>query len=502
MITGSERGIRGCAVASATYWCRKGERWEVARPVAVLVALEGFERLGPLGEAEVGEGVLGRPVVGDLPAGCEDEQAVADVEAQDAVGDDDDRAAVVGEAAQHVHHRAVHAGVEAGGRFVQEEQGGLGEQFQGDADPLALSAGEAVHGLPGALLQTEFADDLVDAFAALGLRGVLREAQFGGVGQGAADGQLGVQDVVLRDQADALAQFGVVAVEVAAVVEDGAVVGGALAGEGIEEGGLAGAARAHDGEQALLPHREGHVVQQRLAAVVDGDREVLDVEGDLAGVDVLLERVADQAERRVADAEDVTGSQGGAGDGPAVEVGAVVAAQVDDLVRAVGPGAQLGVAAGDDQVVDDEVVVLGTADTDGAGGQRTHGGGLAEGAGQAGHRDGGGALRGGEAQHDRAGAVGRAAEADHAAGADVPLVDAAAVGVGAVGAVLVLEGPMAGLGSQHRVVPRDPGIVDDDVAQRVASDVVVVARAHHRGAGVGLQDELGRRRCDRPLRHA
>jgi len=83
------------------------------------------------------------------------------------------------------------------------------------------------------------------------------------------------------------------------------VVGGALPGEGVQEGGLAGAARADDGEQALLPHREGDVIEQGLAAVVDGDGEVLHLQGHLTGVDVLLELVADQAERGVADADDV-----------------------------------------------------------------------------------------------------------------------------------------------------------------------------------------------------
>ena len=106
-----------------------------------------------------------------------------------------------------------------------------------------------------------------------------------------------------------------------------------MPGERVEQGGLAGAAGADDGQQALLADREGHVVEQGLAAVVDGDRQVLDVEGDLAGVDVLLELVADQAERGVADADDVAGADRRAVDRLAVEVGAVVAAEVDDLVR-------------------------------------------------------------------------------------------------------------------------------------------------------------------------
>lgn len=228
------------------------------------------------------------------------------------MGDDDDRTAVVGEVAQHVHHRAVHAGVEAGGGLVQEEQGGLGEQFQGDGDAFALSAGEAVDGLVGALFEAEFTDHLVDPGLAFGLGGVLWEAQFGGVGEGAPDGELGVQDVVLGDESDAAAQFGVVAVEVAPVVEDGAPVGGAQAGQCAEQGGLAGSAGAHDGEQAFHADREGDPVEEGLAPVVDGDGEVLDVEGDLSGVDELLELVPDEAEDGVADADDVALGEGAA----------------------------------------------------------------------------------------------------------------------------------------------------------------------------------------------
>ena len=72
----------------------------------------------------------------------------------------------------------------------------------------------------------------------------------------------------------------------------------------------------------------------------------------------------------------------------AVEERAVVAAQVGDLVAAVGPCAQLGVRARDAEVVDDEVVVDGAPDADGALGQAAHGRRLAEGAGDGGQRRG------------------------------------------------------------------------------------------------------------------
>jgi hypothetical protein len=350
-------------------------------------------------------------------------------------------------------------------------------------------------GCPTRCFQAQLLYDLVDPGPALGLRGVLREAQLGGVGEGPPHGQLGVQDVVLRYESDALAQLGVVAVQVAAVVQDRAPVGGALAGQGVEQRGLSGAAGPDDGEQAFLADGEGDPVEERLAALVDGDRQVLHVEGDLAGVDVLLQLVADQAERRVADADDVALVDAGPVDGLPVEERAVVAAQVDDLVRPVRQGAQLRVPSGHDQVVDDQVVVAAAADADHAGGQRAHRRGLPEGAGRGGQGDGGGALGGGRGPvgEHRARAVGGVAEADDAAGADVPLVDAAAVGVRTVRAVLVPERPVIGVGPQDRVVPGDPGVVDDDVAQRVAADVVVVVRGHHRGPRLGFEDEFGRR---------
>jgi hypothetical protein len=74
-----------------------------------------------------------------------------------------------------------------------------------------------------------------------------------------------VQDVVLGDQADAVPEFGVVGVEIAVVVEHGAFGGRAHAGQGAEQGGLAGAARSDDAEQATLAEGEADVVEEDLA---------------------------------------------------------------------------------------------------------------------------------------------------------------------------------------------------------------------------------------------
>ncbi|CAM5647710.1 hypothetical protein SGRIM119S_07092 [Streptomyces griseorubiginosus] len=189
--------------------------------------------------------------------------------------------------------------------------------------------------------------------------------KLGRVLQGLLDGQLLVQDVVLRDQTDALAQLGELLVEVAVVVEDVALVGGPVAGECLEQGRLAGTGRSDDRDQGLLRDTEGDVLEDLLAAV-DRDGEVAGGEGDLAGVDELLQAVADDPEGGVADTDDVRGAEqqrAALGNRLAVDVRAVVRAQVADLHAAVGHRVELGVVAGDLEVGDNQVVLQGTADT-------------------------------------------------------------------------------------------------------------------------------------------
>ncbi len=195
------------------------------------------------------------------------------------------------------------------------------------------------------LFEPEFAHHLGDPLPALRLGGVLGETELSGVTECPAYRQLGVQDVVLGHQPDALTQFGVVVVEIAAVVEDGPLVGRTQSGQGVQERGLARAAGPHHAQQAFLTHRERDVVEERLAPFVDRHRQVLDVERHLTGVDELLQRVPDQAEGGVPDADDVSGGDGCPVGGLAVEEVSVVRAEVDDLVRAVRMGQQFGVAA-------------------------------------------------------------------------------------------------------------------------------------------------------------
>ena len=116
-------------------------------PVPVRLGVEGLEHLSPAGLAEVLEPVGRRAEVGDLAAGHQDEQAVAQVQVGDAMRDHDDRAAVVGQVGHHLHDGLVQPGIQAGRGLVQEQQRGLGQQLKRDVDAFLLAAGE--RGGPG-----------------------------------------------------------------------------------------------------------------------------------------------------------------------------------------------------------------------------------------------------------------------------------------------------------------------------------------------------------------
>jgi hypothetical protein len=96
---------------------------EFAGPVPVRLGLEGLEHIGPVGLAEVPEALIGRAEVGDLAALREHEQPVAQAQVGHAVRDHDHRAPIMSHVGQQPHHRLVQAGVQAGCRLVQEEQG-------------------------------------------------------------------------------------------------------------------------------------------------------------------------------------------------------------------------------------------------------------------------------------------------------------------------------------------------------------------------------------------
>ena len=211
---------------------------------------------------------------------------------------------------------------------------------------LRWPAGERVDALLGLAGEPELADHLVDPALPVGGGHVGGEAQPRGVGERGPHGELRVQDVVLRHEADALAQLVVLGVEIAARVLDDALVGGPEPGERAQQRRLPGARRTDHREQAALRQREPDAGEQRLVALADD--EAVGAEPDVPGVDVLDEAdgpvpAALEVEQRVPDAHDRRRTDGRAPYPGAVDEGAVRAAEVDDVPPAVGAAHQLGV---------------------------------------------------------------------------------------------------------------------------------------------------------------
>lgn len=211
--------------------------------------------------------------------------------------------------------------------------------------------------------QVEILEDLGDPVPALLLGHVLGEAELGGVVHRLLDGERLVDDIVLGDHADLVAHDRVVVVDVDPVEEHLAVLSLLLAGEGLEEGGLARPGGADDGEQLVAGQGEGHAVEEAQAPAVHLEDEVLaDELAAGARVDLHLAGAIgiDRDERR-ADADDARPRHQDARNPLRAQVDAVRRAQVSDedaLRRRLDPGVVLG----DERVVEDEGVVRRAAD--------------------------------------------------------------------------------------------------------------------------------------------
>ena len=168
--------------------------------------------------------------------------------------DEDDRAPLIGEAAHELHERGLGAGVETGGGLVEEEQAGLGEQFDPDGDAFLLSAAQAADLHILAMREVEIGKHFHHALFAFFGRCIGWHTQLRGVVQRLIDRQLHVDDVFLRDEADLVADGVEVGVDVHVVDEHfrrGG--GGAVAGDRVYKGGFSAAALPdHHNEFARL----------------------------------------------------------------------------------------------------------------------------------------------------------------------------------------------------------------------------------------------------------
>ena len=181
--------------------------------------------------------------------------------------------------AQRVVDLRLDAGVHRGGRVVQHQQPGVGEDRAGQGDALALAAGEgqAVLADHGVVAVRQRGDEVV------GLRGPRGGVQLlvGGVRAAVADvGAEGVreQEAVLRHQSDERPQGvqGQLA-HVVAADPHGARRHVVEAGQQQRDGGLARPGGAHHGERLAGRDAQGEVLEHRpLRVVAEADRVELD----------------------------------------------------------------------------------------------------------------------------------------------------------------------------------------------------------------------------------
>ena len=101
------------------------------------------------GGSAAGEGGVHR-LGGEEPAGADDDEVVGEHgELGDQVARHEDRAALVGEAAQRVAQPADAVGVESVGRLVEQQHLGFAEQGAGEGEALAHAEREAAGALVG-----------------------------------------------------------------------------------------------------------------------------------------------------------------------------------------------------------------------------------------------------------------------------------------------------------------------------------------------------------------
>ena len=200
----------------------------------------------------------------DEPAGFEDADAVGHGHRLGlVVGNVEDGGAEVAlDVLELEAHLGAELGVERGERLVHQVDLRLADQGAADGDALHLAAGEAGGAVVELVVDAHEPGDLGDA----GVDGRLAEAAAGGLereGEVLADGEVGVEGILLEDEGD-VALGGGELFDAGAGEGDAAGVGALDAGDEAQRGGLAGAGGAEQDDEF---------------AVGDGEREVADGAG-------------------------------------------------------------------------------------------------------------------------------------------------------------------------------------------------------------------------------
>lgn len=152
--------------------------------------------------------------------------------------------------------------IQTGGGFIEEEDGGFGDEFHANVYTLPLTAGDTtsllvsddgVHDVG----ETEILDGLEDLLLLPTSAPFDGQTTHGGVSDDITDGEFPDHDVLLRDKADELT----VVLETTGTAVNVDMAGGtsSLTGEEGDEGGLTGARGAHDGAGSTRPELAGDV---------------------------------------------------------------------------------------------------------------------------------------------------------------------------------------------------------------------------------------------------
>ena len=115
---------------------------------------------------------------------------------------ENDGAAALGDLAEELHDFFFGGRIESRGRLVQKDHRRFCDQLDGNRNALALAAGKLAHGHVAALRQTSHVHHFIDYLIDFPTRHVARQTQTRHVVKRAIDGQLAVNDVVLRHVTD------------------------------------------------------------------------------------------------------------------------------------------------------------------------------------------------------------------------------------------------------------------------------------------------------------
>eukprot|EP00968_Pinguiococcus_pyrenoidosus_P014823 scaffold1355_cov268-Pinguiococcus_pyrenoidosus.AAC.5 len=263
---GLEGDIRGCLLLAFNFapCVQQGVHALLVREVCVDEVEEELGGVGKLwhGMADAGEvrnRILGFAGEGHPPLTEDHDLIESAVDARRRLMDrrDDDELLRVRQVVNERHHVDGGGSVQPGGGLVQEDDVRLLHERHRDAQPALLSSGQTLDELRtragvGAALEAELLDDVAHVLAPSGFGGVHVEVRR--VVQDLARGQERPVIVLLLHGEAAGAQGGrvqVLAVQMDASAHDAPV---RAQGEAANERGLAGAARAEDGQHAAALH--------------------------------------------------------------------------------------------------------------------------------------------------------------------------------------------------------------------------------------------------------